>query len=321
MSQPLASSMYGAVDLSGLANAAPGGGAPGAGPVSGAGAASGSGPVSGSIPGPFVLDVTPDNLRSVLETSANVPVIMVFFAESVEQSLSLVSQLEGLASEARGHFQLGKVDAVAHPEVAQAFGVGGIPAAVALMQGQPIPLFEGIPQAGELAPLCNRVMEAAQQNGLSGVLSGDEGGEPPAPPRPPHQAAGLDALDAGDIETAHTEFVKAIKDNPGDTESKVLLAQVELLQRVQKMTDPIAVLQTAAEAKLGDIQAHLAAADIECYNRRPEAAFARLLDVIRVTSGKERDVVRERLLELFEIVGKDNPAVSQARRALASALF
>lgn len=79
-------------------------------------------------------------------------------------------------------------------------------------------------------------------------------------------------------------------------------------------------LQEASEAKLGDIEAHLAAADIECYSRRPEAAFARLLDVIRVTSGKERDIVRERLLELFEIV-KDSPAVSQARRELASALF
>ena len=315
MSQPLASSMYGAVDLSGLANAAPGAGAPGAGSASGVSSA------SGAIPGPYVLDVKPEILRSVLETSASVPVIMVFFAESVEQSLLLVSQLEGLAGEAQGHFQLGKVDAVAHPEVAQAFGVGGIPAAVALMQGQPIPLFEGIPQQSELAPLCNRVMEAAQQNGLSGVLDGDEDGEPVAPPRPPHQAAGLDALDAGDIEAAHAEFVKAIKDNPGDTESKVLLAQVELLQRVQGIEDPLVVLQAAAEATLGDVQAHLAAADIEFYNRRPEAAFSRLLDVIRVTSGKERDVVRERLLELFEIVGKDNPAVTQARRALASALF
>ncbi len=309
MSQPLASSMYGAVDLSGLAGSAAGAGTPGARAT------------SGVIPGPYTLDVTPDNLRSVLETSASVPVIVVFFAENVEQSLSLVAQLEALAGEARGHFQLGKVDAVAYPEVAQAFGVGGIPAAVAVMQGQPIPLFEGIPQEGELAPLCNRVMEAAHQNGLSGVLDGDEGGEPPAPPRPPHQAAGLDALDAGDIETAHAEFVQAIKDNPGDSESKVLLAQVELLQRVQQVEDPLAVLQAAAEAQLTDIEAHLAAADVECYSRRPEAAFARLLDVIRVTSGKERDKVRERLLELFEIVGKDHPAVSQARRALASALF
>lgn len=321
MSQPLASSMYGAVDLAGLANSASGVGAGvagAAGLAGAAGVASGAGAV---IPGPFALDVTPDNLRAVLETSASVPVIMVFFAESVEQSLSLVSQLEGLAGEAQGYFQLGKVDAVTYPEVAQAFGVGGIPAAVAVMQGQPIPLFQGIPQEGELAPLCNRVMEAAQQNGLFGVLDGDAGGEPPAPPRPPHQAAGLDALDAGDIETAHAEFVRAIKDNPGDAESKVFLSQVELLQRVQEIEDPIAVLQTAAEAKLADFEVHLAAADIECYSRRPEAAFARLLDVIRVTSGKERDIVRERLVELFEIVGKDNPAVAKARRALASALF
>ncbi|MFT3943519.1 MAG: tetratricopeptide repeat protein [Ancrocorticia sp.] len=318
MSQPLASSMYGAVDLSSLASAAPGAGALGAAGVPGV---SGAGAASGAIPGPYVLDVTPENLRGVLETSASVPVIMVFFAESVEQSLSLVAQLEGFAGEAQGHFQLGKVDAVTYPEVAQAFGVGGIPAAVALMQGQPIPLFQGIPQEGELAPLCNRVMEAAQQNGLFGVLDGDADGEPPAPPRPPHQAAGLDALDAGDIETAHAEFVQAIKDNPGDTESKVLLFQVELIQRVQAIEDPLVVLQAAAQAKLGDIEAHLAAADVEFYSRRAEAAFARLLDVIRVTSGKERDKARERLLELFEIVGKDHPAVAAARRELASALF
>ncbi len=83
MSQPLASSMYGAVDLSGLAGSVGGASAPG---VSAA---------SGAIPGPFVLDVTPDNLRSVLETSASVPVILVFFPESVDQSLTLDNQQEG----------------------------------------------------------------------------------------------------------------------------------------------------------------------------------------------------------------------------------
>lgn len=306
MTQPLGSSMYGAVDLSGL----------GASPTSTTTAAT-----SGVVAGPYVLDVTPENLRGMLETSAHVPVIVVFVAPNVEQSLTLASQIEVLAREAEGHFQLGKVDSVAHPEVAQAFGVTGIPSAIAVMQGQPIPLFQGMPQEGELAPLVNRVLEAARSNGVGGVLDGDDQAAPAEPQRPPHLTAGLDALDAGDIDRAHEEFVRAIKDNPGDSESKVMLAQVQLLQRVQKHEDPVGVLRVAAQAALGDIEAQLAAADIECYSRRPESAFSRLIDVIRVTSGKERDTVRERLLELFDIVGPNDPAVVTARRALASALF
>ncbi len=298
--------MYGAIDLSALAGQPTAVGGPAA---------------SGAVSGPYVLDVTPENVRTVLETSAAVPVVMVFFAESVEQSVSLTSQLEVLANEAQGHFQLGKVDSVAHPEVAQAFGVTGIPAAVAVMQGQPIPLFQGMPQEGELPPLVNRVLEAASQNGLSGVLDGNEESSPTVPERPPHLTAGLDALDAGDIDRAHAEFTQAVKDNPGDAESKVMLSQVELLQRVRTHEDPAGVLQAAAQAGLTDIELQLSAADIECYSRHAESAFARLIDVIRVTSGKERDRVRERLLELFNIVGADTPTVGAARRALASALF
>ena len=43
--------------------------------------------------------------------------------------------------------------------------------------------------------------------------------------------------------------------------------------------------------------------------------------MIRETSGAERETVRLRLLELFEIVGPADPAVLKARRDLMSALF
>ena len=306
MTQPLASSMYGAVDLSGLAQSAS--------PAQ-AGA-------DGSISGPYVLDVTPDNLRSVLETSNQLPVVISFYAEQSEASGKLTSQLEALAGEARGHFQLGKVDVGAYPEVAQAFGLQGVPAAVALIQAQPVPLFQGSPDDNEIAPLINRVLETAAQYGMTAVLSGEEeAGEPTPPARPPHQAAGFDAVDAGDLETAKAEFTQALKDNPGDEESQKMLAQVELVERVREVADPVALMQQAQASGLHDVPTQLSAADVECYTRRPEAAFQRLIDVISVTSGDERETARKRLLELFEIVGSENPAVGQARKALAMALF
>lgn len=300
----MTSSMYGAVDLSGMGSSAQ------------SPAESG-----GTIPGPYVLEVTGENLRGVLETSSKLPIILSFYSEQSEASVTLTSQLEALAAEAQGHFQLGKVDASTSPEVVQAFGLKGIPAAVALLQGQPVPLFQGTPQDGELAPLVNRIMEAAAQYGMTAVLDGGGDSEPAPDPRPPHQAAGLDALDAGDLDTAHAEFTQALKDNPGDSESKALLDQVELVQRVATVEDPLQLLQQAQASALTDVSIQLQAADIECYNRRPDAAFSRLIDVIKATSGDERETVRKRLIELFDIVGSDNPAVSDARKALAMALF
>jgi putative thioredoxin len=43
--------------------------------------------------------------------------------------------------------------------------------------------------------------------------------------------------------------------------------------------------------------------------------------LVRTTSGDERELVRERLLELFTVVGIADPAVMAARRSLATALF
>jgi len=50
-------------------------------------------------------------------------------------------------------------------------------------------------------------------------------------------------------------------------------------------------------------------------------AFERLIGVIRLSSGADRESVRVRLLELFEVVGGSDPAVLKARRDLMSALF
>jgi putative thioredoxin len=52
-----------------------------------------------------------------------------------------------------------------------------------------------------------------------------------------------------------------------------------------------------------------------------EAAFDRLLDVVRRTAGEDRDSARKHLVELFAVVGDDDPRVGAARRQLTLALF
>jgi putative thioredoxin len=52
-----------------------------------------------------------------------------------------------------------------------------------------------------------------------------------------------------------------------------------------------------------------------------EAAFTRLIQLVKRTSGEERNQVRVRLLELFETLGNTDDRVLKGRRDLMTALF
>ena len=76
-----------------------------------------------------------------------------------------------------------------------------------------------------------------------------------------------------------------------------------------------------AQADPSDIDAQLGAADVQLAGGDPAGAFARLIELVRTTSGDDRDRVRVRLLELFDTVGNSDPSVPKARRDLMTALF
>ena len=77
-----------------------------------------------------------------------------------------------------------------------------------------------------------------------------------------------------------------------------------------------------AAARADDsVGVQLDAADVEMVSGQVEAAFDRLIGLIKTKAGDERNQVRVRLLELFETVGNADPRVLKARRDLMTALF
>ena len=70
-----------------------------------------------------------------------------------------------------------------------------------------------------------------------------------------------------------------------------------------------------------DVAAQCQAADIDLLSGEVEAAFTRLIDVVRRTSGDDRTQARTHLVSLFDLLGPDDPRVMAARTALANALF
>ncbi|MFF4399450.1 tetratricopeptide repeat protein [Streptomyces sp. NPDC001480] len=287
----------------------------------------GTGAVS---PADLVIDVDEATFeRDVLQRSAEVPVVIDFWAEWCQPCKQLSPVLERLAVEYNGRVLLAKIDVDANQMLMQQFGVQGIPAVFAVVAGQALPLFQGAAGEAQIRETLDQLVQVAEQRfGLTGLTvdpDAEPGGGVPAEagiPAGPYDAlleAAVQALDAGDLGGAVQAYKNVLNDDPGNSEAKLGLAQAELLQRVQGL-DPQQVRRDAAD-KPGDVEAQIAAADLDLVGGHVEDAFGRLIETVRRTVGDDRDAVRRRLLELFEVVGSEDPRVVGARRALARALF
>ncbi|ALV33439.1 co-chaperone YbbN [Streptomyces sp. CdTB01] len=281
-------------------------------------------------PADLVIDVDEAGFeRDVLQRSTEVPVVIDFWAEWCEPCKQLSPVLERLAVEYNGRFLLAKIDVDANQMLMQQFGIQGIPAVFAVVAGQALPLFQGAAGEAQIRQTLDQLVQVAEQRfGLTGLVvdpDAEPGGARPEPeemPAGPYDAlleAAVQALDSGDFSGAVQAYKNVLSDDPANPEAKLGLAQAELLQRVQGL-DPQAVRRDAAE-KPADVAAQIAAADLDLVGGHVEDAFGRLIETVRRTAGDDRDAVRLRLLELFEVVGADDPRVATARRALARALF
>ncbi|MET9106532.1 tetratricopeptide repeat protein [Streptomyces zhihengii] len=263
--------------------------------------------------------------RDVLQRSTEVPVVIDFWAEWCEPCKQLSPLLDRLAHEYNGRFVLAKIDVDANQMLMQQFGVQGIPAVFAVVAGQALPLFQGAAPEAQIRQTLDQLVQVAEERfGLTGLTVDADGAAPEAaePVAGPHDGllgAAMDALDAGDFDGAVRAYGNVLADDPGNTEAKLGLAQAELLGRVAGM-DAGAVRKAAADGP-SDVPAQIAAADLDLVGGHVEDAFGRLVETVRRTAGADRDAARVRLLELFEVVGPDDPRVTAARQALARVLF
>lgn len=309
----------GAIDLSALRPPAGGAGA-GARPAPSAGAATG---------GSYSFDVTEDGFQSqVLEASLRHPVVLALWSSRAPQSRTAVEALSRIADSYGGALTLARLDIDTSPQLAQALQVRAVPLVLAVLKGQPVPLFEGSvdDQAGREA--IDQVLQAAAANGVTGRA--DPAGHVPSaapiddeapvePPSDPRFADAEAALERGDSEQAVAAYRRLVETSPADAEAATRLAQAELVLRTTGV-DPAAARAAAAD-RPGDTEAQLLAADLDLLGGGVDEAFDRLIMVVRRSAGDDRERIRQRLLGLFAVVGPDDGRVATARRNLANALF
>jgi putative thioredoxin len=272
-------------------------------------------PTEFSVPGAapakpsHVIEVTEATFAAeVVERSKQVPVVIDLWASWCAPCRQLGPVLEKLAAEGNGSWVLAKVDVDANPRIADALQVQGIPAVKAVVDGQLVDEFTGA------------MPEPQVRQWLTGLGVGGPGGpgagEAPADAR---LARAVEAERGGDLDAALAAYREVLADAPADATARSGVARVELVRRAQSADE--AALTARVAAAPGDVPAVLALADLDVVRGRPREGFGRLLDLVRRTTGTEREAARERLLGLFEALPADDPAVVSARRDLANALF
>ena len=320
----------GGVDLSHLAQSqAPRpGGAPAGGPAqSGAGAPGGPGgpgaPQTVDVPS-LVLDVSDATFEQIAQLSSVVPIVFDLWAEWCQPCKTLSPIIEKVTREFEGRVLLAKVDVDANPGLAQAFQAQSIPTVVALVGGRPVPLFQGALPEQQVREFFGQLLQLAEQNGVTGRVSAPDGGEglpevPAEPQIPEAHRAAVDAAERGDFDGSVREWEAVLQKAPADAEAKAALAQMKLLQRLQHVT--IDEVRSAAAANPDDVDAQMGVADLDLSGGHVEDAFLRLLDLFAAGDEDARTRIRERLLDLFEVVGVADPRVIAARGKLASLLY
>ena len=260
----------------------------------------------------LVIQVDSNSIRDYLAISDSLPVLVLLVQENDPSSQSLLSTVKLLTEKTAGKILTLVVDAVKSPELAQAFDLKQIPTLLGMLKGQPAPLFTGDQPVEQVQQIIDRVLEVGKENGLTGTV---KVAEPEPELSITHQQA-FAAIDENNYPLAKSLYEKALVENPNDQLAEAGLAQIKLLIRLEGKDLPLLV------SSLGqDTDTALDRVDALVATGAASEGFEQLLVLFENTAKDQREPIRLRFVELFLVVGNEDPAVIKARKNLSLLLF
>lgn len=270
--------------------------------------------------------------QEVLEASKRTPVVVDFWAPWCEPCRALKPILEKLAAEFGGKFLLAKVNTDENPEIAERYGVRGIPNVKAFVDGKLASEFTGAQPESAVRRFLETVVPSPAETLRRGAQEDVAHGDFDVAETKLRQAIGLDAaadaarVDLAALLAARQDFAGAeaalapIPEHRRDERAANLFTRIGLERKRTSLPDA-ATLKARVDAQPADLDARLAYAERLVADGVYRAALDELLEVVRRDRGDHRERARKAILEVFGLAAAEPELVSEYRRALASALY
>ena len=293
-------------------------------------------------PAPVATDLIKDAddatfVADVIEASADIPIIVDFWAPWCGPCKTLGPQLEAAVTAAGGKVRMVKVNVDESQQIAAQLKIQSIPTVYAFFQGKPVDGFQGAVQGSEVTAFVDKMAALAGDGGLSDALEAAEamlaeGAAADAAQtfsailgEEPNNAAAFGGLARAHIAMDDLDQAEAVLNGaPAEIASAAELeaahAQIQLARQAAD-AGPLADLQSALDANPDDLQARFDLAKALHGAGQVEQAVTELLEVFRRDREWNDAAAKAQLFTIFDSLKPEDPVVLNGRRKLSSMIF
>lgn len=280
----------------------------------------------------YLIDINEQNLTSVLQSSVQTPLVLIFYTPSNKISLEFTALLTRYAEKYQGQFLLGKVNCETEKMIAAQFHIQSLPTTYLFNQAQVLDAFQGsldeimlqqrlsliLPKEEEIKfNQALNLLEQEQYNDALPLLK---------------EAWELSDKKNSDIALLYAETYITIKRiepaqeildkiplQDRDSRWHGLVAQIELLIKatdtpeIQQLQADFAKNPTAEIALKLALQLHQA--------NRNEASLNLLFDILKQDLNALNGEAKQQFLAILAAIGNNDPITNKFRRLLYSLLY
>jgi putative thioredoxin len=280
----------------------------------------------------WTIDVNEENFEAeVLERSTAVPVMVDFWAEWCGPCKVLGPVLEKLADEYAGEFILAKVNVDENQGLAGAFGIQGIPAVKLFKDGDLASEFTGALPEPMLREFLSKFLPSAADKQTEEARALEEQGKNDEAKAiyqtilasdPNHAKAllglGRLAMNEGDADKAleYLDKISIVADERKEADR--LIARLNLQSGAAENE---AALREKVKVEPDNIAARFELAQALAGTEKYEEALREFLAIVKKDREFQDDGARKAMVQIFEVLGSDDPLTDKYRSELAAALF